>query len=77
MRRMSDTFHLSDTAMQPLSRFPATISTASSVMAAPSAINPVIAVAVGAGLATAAAGNLAIDIGKKINRTTAEKALHC
>jgi hypothetical protein len=29
---MSDTFHLSDTAMQPLSRFPATISTASSVI---------------------------------------------
>ena len=33
--------------------------------------------AVGAGLATTAAGNIAIDIGKKINRTTAAKALHC
>jgi hypothetical protein len=32
MRRMSDTPHLSDTATQPLSRFPATISTASNVI---------------------------------------------
>ena len=32
MRRMSDTSHLSDTATQPLSRFPATISTASNVI---------------------------------------------
>ena len=32
MRRMSDTPHLSDTATQPLSRFPATISTANNVI---------------------------------------------
>ena len=66
MRRVPESFCLSDTTTQLLSRPAATISTASNVVGAPSAINPVTAVAVGAGLATAAAGNIATGIWKKM-----------
>ena len=62
MRQVPDTFCLSDTAKQPLSRLPATVSTASNVVGGAEREKLSNRVAVGAGLATAAAGKLATGI---------------